>query len=200
MKTTRELRINDDGMIKQFWRIYDDAFRKLRTLAPCRQHLFEGEFIEKMHDARIIKFVLWDDRGAAVGLALVATELAAIPWISPEFYAALFPDYYQRRTIYYFGALLVAETAQRQHYAVALLSELGAFVFAHEGIACFDCADATNGFLPELIRVAAEARGFVECEALGKQHYYAYVTRGLKPDHETLGAADEIRPARGADS
>lgn len=196
MKVTRELQVSDNCLIEQFWCIYDEAFRKLRALAPCRQHLHEDEFVEKMVDERVLKFVLWDDTGAPVGMALVATDLRTVPWISPEFYAARLPEHYERGTLYYFGALLVTETAQRQHYARTLLAALGDFIFANDGVACFDCADVTDGFLPELIRLVAEERGSVECQKLGQQHYYAYITGGFRPGRRPDGEPDEEYPAR----
>jgi hypothetical protein len=60
-----------------------------------------------MIDERIDKYVVWNDDDQAVALTTVATDLAAVPWASPEFYQARYPEECARGALYYLGYTLV---------------------------------------------------------------------------------------------
>ena len=86
------------------WPHYEAGFADLRTKAAARMVMHHHEFVAQMDDERIVKYLATLD-GAPVGLATLATDLAAIDWISPEFYAARFPDRIGR--VYYLGWLTI---------------------------------------------------------------------------------------------
>ncbi len=186
MRITRETTVGEE-LAKKYWLIYKAAFEPLKVLSPCRQSFNEEEFMEEMTDERVLKFVLWDDEGDAVAMSMVAVDLSALPWISPEYFAARFPEQFAAGTIYYFGTILVPPEHQNRGYMEMLLEELENFVVRNDGIAAFDCYGGVNGsvgnneWLPEAIRETTARQADLDCIELEPQHYWAYPARGFKP-------------------
>jgi GNAT superfamily N-acetyltransferase len=178
MKITRETQV-DFELEDKFWLMYNTAFADLRTASPCRQYMHESEFREEMSDERMLKFVLWED-DMAVAMALVAVDLRAIDWISPEFFEMKYPAHYKQGTIFYFGALLVDPGLQGLHYSELLLTELINFVARNNGIAAFDCYSRNSEWLPGLIKQMSDKVAFIEFTELGHQAYYAIESKGFK--------------------
>jgi GNAT superfamily N-acetyltransferase len=182
MKITRETQV-DFELEDKFWLMYNTAFADLRTASPCRQYMHESEFREEMSDERMLKFVLWED-DIAVAMALVAVDLRAIDWISPEFFEMKYPAHFKEGTIYYFGALLVDPGLQGLHYSELLLAELISFVVRNNGIAAFDCYSRNSEWLPGLIEQMGDKVAVVELSELGYQAYYAIESKGFKNQQE----------------
>jgi GNAT superfamily N-acetyltransferase len=182
MKITRETQV-DIELEDKFWLMYNTAFADLRTASPCRQYMHESEFREEMSDERMLKFVLWED-DMAVAMALVAVDLRAIDWISPEFFEMKYPAHYKQGTIYYFGALLVDPGLQGLHYSELLLAELISFVVKNNGIAAFDCYSRNSEWLPVLIEQMGDKVAVVEMNKLGYQAYFAIESKGFKNQKE----------------
>lgn len=180
MRVTQLLEVPSD-IVEQYWELYDQAFEEMKTASPCRQYLRREEFYEEMCDHRIIKFILWDDDSEPVAMSLVATDLEAVPWISPPYFEKKFSEHYRKGIIYYFGALLTTHHDRQDGHAEYLLAELVNFVVGNDGIACFDCGGFNNVFLPTVIREATEKQANVLCEQLDTQTYYAYTSGGFKP-------------------
>jgi hypothetical protein len=165
------------GVAEEFLGIYRSAFLPLERLAPARQSLTDDEFMAEMSDDRVLKFVCNDQEQATVALGFMATELSVVPWISPPYYEARFPDHYARRAIYYFGAMLVRPDRQGGSWATMLLTEMSKMVMADSAIAAFDCCayNVTVLRLPELIATVGQRLGRVETIELDSQQYFAYL-------------------------
>lgn len=189
MKITRESTVNSE-LTEKFWGLYEGAFAPLRESSPCRQFFRYEEFVGEMADERVLKFVLWDDDGSALAMSLVAVDLEAVPWISPEYFAARFPEQFAAGTIYYFGAILVEPNSQGMKYSEILLEELENFVVRNKGIAAFDCYSENNKWLPRIIRETTERQANLDCIELDSQHYWAYPARGFKQGHGPSKYAD----------
>ncbi len=112
MRLTVE-QVLDAATITTLYRQYVEAFGPVRTLAAARHVLTAEEFAAEMTDRRINKYVAWADDGP-VGVTTLATDLAAVPWISQEYYAARFPDHYARGAIFYLGISFVDPARRRQ--------------------------------------------------------------------------------------
>jgi hypothetical protein len=106
MKVTVE-RVMSEAAIAVFYPLYVVAFDPIRTRAAARHMLTAEEFEAEMADERIEKYVVWDDNGEPVALGTLATDLSALPWISPEYFAARYPDQSARGAVYYLGYTLV---------------------------------------------------------------------------------------------
>jgi hypothetical protein len=169
---TTQLLTIDGEVAERYWKAYDDAFECLRAVSPCRQYLAEAEFHDEMKDERIIKFVLWDGDDP-VAMMLVASDLRAIPWISPEYFAERYPEHYAEGRIYYAGALLTVPHERRMGNANRLLVEVASFIAERQAVMAFDCAGVNDEFLPALIRRVADEVGEYREDKLDAQHYYA---------------------------
>ena len=145
MEITRETQV-DIELEDKFWLLYNTAIADLKAASPCRQYMHESSFRKEMSDERILKFVLWED-DIAVAMALVAVDLRAIDWISPEFFEIKYPAHFKQGTIFYFGALIVDPARQGLHYSEILLAELINFVVRNNGVAAFDCYSKNSDWL-----------------------------------------------------
>ena len=168
-----QLRTVGSDMARRYWALYDEAFAGMRTASPCRQYLTEEEFHAEMTDERIIKFVLWDEDDP-VGMLLVASDLRALPWISPEYFAERYPDHYASGRIYYAGALLTAPHERRLGNANELMLEFARFIGERRAVMAFDCASINAEFLPAAICQASDQVGTYRMGELDTQHYFAF--------------------------
>jgi hypothetical protein len=162
-------------MASDFLEIYRAAFSDLEKLAPARQSFTDDEFMSEMQDERVLKFICADGGDETVALGFMATDLAAVPWISPAYYKARFPDHYKRQAIYYFGSLLVRPGRQGGPWATVILTEMSKRIMADRAIAAFDCCEYNVRVLrlPDLIATVGQRLGQVETVQLDPQQYFA---------------------------
>lgn len=97
----------DGDELELFWGLYERAFGPLRTKAAARHVLTRAEFVSEMTDPRVEKHVARDADGSALGLTTLTSDLSTVPWISPEYFAARFPEHAARGAIYYLGFTVV---------------------------------------------------------------------------------------------
>ena len=77
--------ITEDELIESAWRLYEDAFQELKSLAVQRHLMYRSEFEEVMRDSRIQKYLCFSDDGETlVGLSTYTNDLHAMPLIAPE--------------------------------------------------------------------------------------------------------------------
>jgi hypothetical protein len=120
------LTVLDEPTARMFWELYVTAFGPLRTRAAQRQVLHEDEFYEEMNDPRVWKYVVYDSSGQPVGLSTLTKHLDAITWISPEYYAARYPQHYARQAVYYLGFALVAKGARHLSSFATMIEAIAA--------------------------------------------------------------------------
>lgn len=186
----------DEVTTEQFLALYRESFSVLDDKAAARQSLDDGEFREEMKMASVLKFVAWDPARQPVALAFVATDLSVVPWVSPDYYAARFPEHYARGAIYYFGALLARPDYRGGEASYQLVKELSRFVALNDGIAAFDCCqfnlDLLN--LPDLVGRVGDEVCEIDRQHIDTQRYYAFLTSNLREDYsrEPLPTISEI--------
>jgi GNAT superfamily N-acetyltransferase len=174
--TVETLTYVDRETAERFLRIYRAAFAPLETLAPARQGLTDGEFLDQMFDPSVLKFVARDDHGEPAAMAFMATDLSTVPWISVPYFRAKFPEHFARGAIYYFGALLVSPDHQGGPWASRVVRAAAREVTAARAIAVFDCCEHNVGRkLPEVIARLASCMAIFNATELEAQRYYAYV-------------------------
>jgi hypothetical protein len=124
-----------------FHDLYLAAFGPLRTRAVARQVLHRNEFFAEMSDPRVEKWVAWDDSGTPVGMTTLTRHLETVPWISPDYFAARFPDYAAREAVYYLGFTLVHPAARRDRVFAAMLDAIIARLTRQDAVLAYDvCA------------------------------------------------------------
>ncbi|MCU1455255.1 MAG: uncharacterized protein JWN46_3401 [Acidimicrobiales bacterium] len=171
----------DEATRERFLELYHESFAPLAPLAAARQSFTDDEFRMEADHPDVLKVVGWrgDD---IVALALISTNLDVVPWISPEFFKQQYPDQYARRAIFYYSTLLVVPE-ERGGPWVHAITEAGALMTAtHDGLVAFDCCRFTKDEvqLPEMIYAISNMYAVVEPVEIDVQHYYAYVTRGIR--------------------
>lgn len=140
MKVTNEKAI-DPELVELFYKLYASAFAPVASLAAARHVLSFAEFAGEMADERIEKHVFRNEFGEPVALATYTRDLAAVPWISPAFYARRFPEHAARGGIVYLGYSLVHPAHQGRGLMSVLLEDAVATVRAVDGIGVFDVAE-----------------------------------------------------------
>ncbi|HEX8510197.1 MAG TPA: hypothetical protein VF635_11985 [Propionibacteriaceae bacterium] len=164
---------------ERFYELYLEAFGPMRTLAPARQVLHHDEFLDEMADPRVLKYVAWDHEGEPVALATLTSDLSTVPWISPEYFAARYPEQAARRAVYYLGFALAHPTrrstpAFRQVF-VTILHKLA----REKAVCAYDMCGFNNqtvGLAQHIETVGGQlVDGFVE--VLDTQTYYGATFR-----------------------
>jgi hypothetical protein len=174
--------VNDDEA-EAFYQLYERAFAPLRTLAAARQELTRSEFLDEMRDARVVKLVARREDGQPLGLATLATDLACVPWISPEFFAARYPRHAARNALYYVGAILAEREARRGGAVESLIDSITQRVMDDDAICLYDICGYNDGHLSLHARIESRAGTIVPVtsERLDVQTYYATYEVGATP-------------------
>lgn len=163
----------DTATTDMFYGLYVAAFGPLQTRAAARHMLTAAEFAEEMTDTRIEKYVVRDATGLPVALTTLATDLAALPWISPEFYLARYPEYAARGALFYLGYTLVHPSRAGQGVFLLMVNRL-AERFLEAGAVCmwdsceYNDARAIGQFAASLV-----ADHDARIDRLDSQTYYA---------------------------
>ncbi|NJC65485.1 hypothetical protein HC028_13360 [Planosporangium flavigriseum] len=162
----------DEATIAAFYPLYVAAFDPIRTRAAAR-HLFSAEEFEaEMVDERIDKYVLWDANDEAFALTTVARDLAALPWISPEYFATRYPDEVARGAVFYLGYTLVDPERAEQGAFQLMSNEVERQCAEARGLLAFDvCAYNDERSVGRRLRRLGETGWSLH--AVDVQTYYA---------------------------
>ncbi len=120
---TRETVVTDP-LAAQFYELYELTFSPLKTRSVARQVLTMTEFYAQMADPRVDKYIAWNDDGQPVGITTLTKHLESVPWISPEYFAAHYPEHWARHAVYYLGFTL-AHPSMRQHGFLEAIIRVG---------------------------------------------------------------------------
>jgi hypothetical protein len=97
-------------------RLYQRTFGPLRTRAAARQLLTREEFFGQLEDHRVDKYVAWEDDSEPVAIITLTRDLHTVPWISPEYFAARYPEQWARNAVYYLGFACARPTAKKSPF------------------------------------------------------------------------------------
>jgi len=163
----------------RFWELYLEAFEPLRTRAAARHVLHREEFDEEMSDPRVLKLLAHDDDGAAVGLTTLATDLAAVPWVSPEFFAARYPEHAARGAVWYIGFTLAHPGRRASRTFMDMIDALVAHLAENRVVCAYDVSRFNDDSLrfADNLRRHLERTQDVEVETVDQQTYYATTFR-----------------------
>jgi hypothetical protein len=170
---TRESVI-DPELILVFHDLYETAFAPLRTRSMARQVLDEEEFRQQMVDGAVTKYVAWTLEGDPVGLCTMTNQLATVPWISPEYFAARYPEHWDRGAVWYYGFTL-AHPSQRharfldQMVAISVVEPLAQGAICAWDMCAFNAEEL--GFGPRLSAAFEQTTGRLPDQS-DAQNYY----------------------------
>lgn len=171
---TIEGKIPDDR-IDQFYLLYEEAFGPLRAKAIARQVLHPEEFHAVMTDPRVDKHVARLGSGEPVGVTTVTKHLDTVPWISPDYFAARYPEHAARGAIYYAGFTLVAPSARHGAAFHAMIKSIVQVLVANRAAVGWDICSYNNTrySFADSIQVMLEDQANVEVVVADSQTYYA---------------------------
>ena len=171
---TRE-RVVGPELTLLFHELYETAFGPLRTRAMARQVLTAEEFGQQMADADVLKYVAWTPDGDPVGMATLTNELSTVPWISPEYFAARYPEQWARGAVWFFGFVLTHPDQRHSRFLDQLIQVGVDTLVAQEAICGYDmCAynDDELGLTRQAAETLQRAAG-TRPNQVDTQNYYA---------------------------
>lgn len=179
LHVTVETVVPDDG-IAMFQRLYEETFGPLRTKAAARQVLHPEEFRAEMTDPRVLKHVARSATGDPIGLTTLTRHLETVPWISPEYFAARYPEHAARNAIYYAGFTLVAPTMRQGAAFHVMIGSVVQILVAERAAVGWDICSYNNTrfSFADSIRAVLDEQAEVEVAVEDSQTYYAALFTG----------------------
>lgn len=166
------------GIAEQAWQIYAEAFEEMKTVAVQRHVLFRHEFYDVMYDDRVLKYLHDGDRedDPIRGIATVTDDLSAMPLISPEYFAARWPDLYAQRRIWYVGFLAVHPDRRGVGTFARLCREIWRPVLSAGGLAVVDICRHNEklGFNRAIQHAIGSLSTGVHAERIDEQVFWTY--------------------------
>ncbi len=159
---------------RRYYELYRETFGELASFAVARQLLTEAEFLAEMLDPRVLKYVAWDDKGQAIGMTTLTSDLSTVPWIEPGYFAQRYPDHYARGAIYYLGFTLVHPQHRGARVFSSMIEHMVEVTLTQEIIFAWDMclANDENGFgggAGRLLQTLTDGT----VEPIDRQTYYA---------------------------
>jgi len=130
--------ITDGDLHETAWKLYEESFAELRSLAVQRHLMYREEFDEVMRDTRISKYLALDDDGTLVGIATYTNDLDAVPLIAPEYFARFWPEHYAAKKIWYIGFVAVSPQSQGREAFGLLVEQMYLVASAQNGLVGLD--------------------------------------------------------------
>jgi hypothetical protein len=159
---------------EEFYQLYLGAFSPLRTRAAARQVLHRHEFLTEMADPRVLKYVVWDADGEPQALSTLTSDLATVPWISPEYFAHRYPEQTARDAVYYWGFVLARPDRRSSMYFRQILVAIVAKMAAERAVCAYDICAFNNDSMrfAQQIETVTRRLADVTVEVLDTQTYY----------------------------
>lgn len=168
----------DDKHLDEAWQLYEAAFTDLDALTVQRHLMYRNEFDEVAADGRVDKYLALDDDGSLRGLATFTNMLAAMPLISPRYFARRWPALYAHDAIWYCGFVAVPE--HQPGVFVELVEAMYRRAEEDGGVIALDVCGHNmavhrldRGIATLLRRVSA---GRVRCGLADTQNFFVYET------------------------
>lgn len=173
----------DDATADMFYDLYLDAFDALRKRAVARQVLHRNEFFEEMSDPRVWKYVAWDRSGRPCGLTTLTRHLDTVPWISPEYFSAHYPEHSARQAIYYLGFTLVSAEQRRSRVFEQMIAKIVDRMVVDKAVCAYDICAYNNEALrfADNIEAMLHRSAAVTVDRLDTQTYYCADFNGARP-------------------
>lgn len=170
--------VDDIVWSREEWDLYRTAFEELDSRAVQRHLMTRSEFTAVMHDRRVDKYLATNDDGRLVGLSTFTNILAAVPLISPAYFARRWPELAAGNKIWYCG--FVAVPGHDRNVFVDLVTEMYRAAEVHGGVIALDICRYNNDHhhLDRAIRMMLHgiSEGRVRCEEADAQTYQIYET------------------------
>lgn len=165
----------ETDQVEIFYDLYRAAFGPLRTKAVARQVLTHEEFVLEMGDTRVWKYVAWDDQDRPLALSTLTRDLDTVPWISPEYFAARYPEHAARNAVYYIGFVLTRRERGGHLVLQRLFAAMSEQLAADRAVCGYDIClfnNETMRFAHQIETLARRLAG-ASTELVDTQTYYS---------------------------
>ncbi|MQW76241.1 hypothetical protein GHK92_10165 [Nocardioides sp. dk4132] len=170
----------DEETSARYYQLYRETFGELETRAAARQVLHEEEFLEEMHDPRVMKYLALDADDEVIGMTTLTRDLATVPWISPAYFAHHYPEQTERNAVYYLGFTLVRHARRQQHVFASMISVMTELIISERAVCAWDMChynDEVLGLGPAISQMLA-SRTELDVHPIDRQTYFAAVCAG----------------------
>lgn len=154
--------------------LYQPAFEPLKARSAARQVLTRTEFFDQMRDARVDKYVAWENGAEPIGVITMTRHLESVPWISPDYFAVRYPEHWARNAIYYLGFMLANPRNRTALFLETIVHGLIEPLVSERAILAYDMCDHNSSVLGLSTRIADVLlrHAHTEPQLLDCQHYY----------------------------
>src|SRR5918997_77640 len=163
------------NVAETLYSLYRQAFDPLKVKAAARHVLTRAEFFGQMEDERIDKYVAWEADGNPIGMITLTRILESVPWVSPEYFAARFPEQWARNAVYYLGFGLARPSTREARFLETCTAICVEPLVAERAVIAYDVCSYNNDVLGFADRIAqAAGHGTTSSvQKLDAQVYYA---------------------------
>jgi acetyltransferase (GNAT) family protein len=171
------MQVVTDDLREQAWKLYREAFDPLRQTAVQRHVMYDDEFDAVMADARVDKYLIYNEEGTLQGLGTITNKIESMPLVSPEYFAARWPGRFAEGRVYYIGFVGVHPSAHGSGIFGELVHAMTSMVAACDGVAVLDVCRHNHKklHLPRMISILASTWApHVEMVDLDAQTYIGY--------------------------
>jgi hypothetical protein len=171
---TREA-VLDGSVADTLYSLYSQAFEPLRIQAAARHVLTRDEFFGQMTDERVDKYVAWEADHTPIGMITLTRHLDSVPWVSPEYFAARFPEQWARSAVYYLGFGMARPSTREVRFLETCTAMAVAPLVAERAVIAYDVCSYNDDVLGFGDRIARAARhgSASSVQKLDAQVYYA---------------------------
>ncbi len=171
------LPVVDGDLRERAWDAYTDSFAELRTAAIQRHVMTREEFDHVMADSRVMVYLAQRSDGLIAGIATITRDLESMPLVSPEFFAARWPEHYAAGRCWYVGFVGVRRSEQGGGAFQLIVSTVAAQFGRGGGVLVLDVPqrNMTDLHVPRAVkRIADAVMAQVDYEMVDAQGYWAY--------------------------
>lgn len=170
------VRFLDEPTRSRLLEIYTQAFEPLRTKTATRQTLDNDDLSALFDLDTSIVLIERGSRGEVKGFAAMVSDLKAIPWINPEFFADRYPEQYATGRLLYVPAMAISSKHQKKGAFVSLAKGLAGYAADRLSVLLMDCCtyNIDEEHFPEIIHRVGQWVAPTCHEQLDQQVFWAY--------------------------
>lgn len=165
----------DPAAVGASWRIYRSAFDPIAHRTPMPHGSYtQEEFGRILGDRDFAKYLAYVG-DALVGLCLITTALAKVPWVNAGYYRERYPEQYTEGSLFYLPAVAIDPDHQDWRRVGAVLLAEAVRSLGDDGVLAVDYSENLRSGLAVFV-ARALGRSYSE-EILERQVYAAYSYR-----------------------
>ena len=169
--------VTDDDLNEAVWKLYDEAFRELKSLAVQRHLMYRHEFDDVMLDSRVQKYLCLEDDGTLCGVATYTNDLEAVPLIAPEYFERHWPEHFAAKKIWYIGFVAVHPHAQGREAFAQLVEQMYLVASSQNGLVGLDICSFNDDarHMSRIFRLmVSRLSGTMRFDRIDQQSYWLY--------------------------